>query len=81
MSSSTLHRARSFFNREAAEPFYTQTPRKPISPELVRGLDVASFAAGLSHQLDSWAAHAGSDVRVIFVGELYPSVLQRGARN
>jgi hypothetical protein len=71
---STLHRMRSFFNREPAESFYRQTPRKPISPELVRGLDVASLAAGLSHQLESWAAHEGIDVRIIFVGELPPVI-------
>ncbi|KAL7344467.1 hypothetical protein BJY59DRAFT_644291 [Rhodotorula toruloides] len=66
-----LTRMRSFFRSEAPTPptpFYLQTPRNPVDAELVRGLDVASFASGLARMVAGWAKHEYKDAHIVFTG-------------
>ncbi|BGO98259.1 hypothetical protein NBRC10513v2_002651 [Rhodotorula toruloides] len=63
-----LTRMRSFFKREPAPPFYLQSPQEPVDPELVRGLDAASFASGLARMVAGWAKHEHKDAHIVFTG-------------
>ncbi|BGP21962.1 hypothetical protein JCM10295v2_000839 [Rhodotorula toruloides] len=63
-----LARMRSFFKPEPPTLFYLRTPRIPVEPEFVRGLDTASFASGLSKTVNGWAAYEDKDAHIVFTG-------------